>query len=385
MMNSPRVAVVAAARTPFTKAGTVQKRVFAHELGRVALREAIERSGMPPGDIQEVIFGNIAQPPEATNIARVVALRAGCPLSVPAYTVNRNCGSALQAVADGVLRIRAGAADMLAVGGTESMSRIPLMFPESMKSKMESVMRARTPGARLASFAAFRPADFKPIVGLLVGLGDNVCGLNMGETAEVLAREFHISREGQDEFALASHALLNGLYIAAPHRRQLTLQHLELALIQVHQFSQQMLQISNAIRKARCTFVRAVPGLCQCFGHLFDHAPLSQQVDRRRPIRFVARARGIGQISLGHSIINLVHQGEPRRGRRALRAREGLRRLEPISRTRCKNLRGASRSNCDSRCRQLDSGNRVPPTGRCSIVWPSCGHGNGQTATGART
>lgn len=205
MMQSPRVAVVSAARTPFTKVGTIQKRVPAYELGRVALREAVERAGILPGDVQEVIFGNIAQPPESTNIARVIALRAGIPLPVPAFTVNRNCGSALQALFDGLLRIRAGVADLLAVGGTESMSSIPLLFPGSMKDKMERAMRARTPAARLGSYAAIRAGDFKPVIGLMVGLKDNYCGLGMGDTAEILAREFKISREGQDEYALLSH------------------------------------------------------------------------------------------------------------------------------------------------------------------------------------
>ncbi len=206
-MSTLRIAVVAGARTPFTKAGSVQKRVPACELGRVALREAMERAGVAPEDLDEVIFGNIAQPADATNIARVVALRAGCPLSTSAYTVNRNCGSALQAIADAMLRIETGRAHLIAAGGTESMSLIPLLFPESMKGKLERVMRARSLPARLGAFAGFRAADFKPILGLVVGLTDNFCGLNMGETAEVLAREFHLSREEQDAFALRSHEL----------------------------------------------------------------------------------------------------------------------------------------------------------------------------------
>jgi acetyl-CoA acetyltransferase family protein len=119
--------------------------------------------------------------------------------------VNRNCGSALQAVADGMLRIEAGRADLVAVGGTESMSGIPLLFPDSMKDKMEAMMRAKSPVAKAGVAASFRPADLKPVIGLLVGLTDNYCGLNMGETAEVLAREFSVSREDQDAFALESH------------------------------------------------------------------------------------------------------------------------------------------------------------------------------------
>ena len=204
-MTQPRVAILSAARTPFTKAGTTQKKVPAHELGRAALREALERANLRPPEVTEVIFGNIAQPPEATNIARVIALRAGLPASISAYTVNRNCGSALQALTDGVEKIQSGAASFVAVGGTESMSRIPLFYSESFGEKLERTARAKSPLEKAAALSQFRPADFKPVIGLMVGLTDNVCGLNMGETAEVLAREFRISRELQDQFALESH------------------------------------------------------------------------------------------------------------------------------------------------------------------------------------
>jgi acetyl-CoA acetyltransferase family protein len=204
-MAEPRVAVLAAARTPFTKAGGPQKRVPAHELGRSALREALERAQVRPAEVDLVIFGNIAQPAEATNIARVVALRAGLPTSISAYTVNRNCGSALQALTDGVEKIRLRTARLVAVGGTESMSRIPLFYADSYGDKLERAARAKSPFEKIEAFSRFRPRDFKPVIGILVGLTDNVCGLNMGDTAEVLAREFRISREGQDQFALESH------------------------------------------------------------------------------------------------------------------------------------------------------------------------------------
>jgi len=217
-----RVAVVSGVRTPFTRAGTIQARVPAHELGRVALREAVERAGIFPDQIDEVIFGNIAGPPEATNVARVVALRAGIPLNTPAYTVNRNCGSALQAVTDGVLRIQAGQAKIVAVGGTESMSQIPLLFPESIKTKLMSLARGRTFPAKAAAAAGFRPRDFKPRIGLEIGLTDNYCGLNMGETAERLAREFHISREAQDDFALQSHQRASAAQKAERFREEIT-------------------------------------------------------------------------------------------------------------------------------------------------------------------
>jgi acetyl-CoA acetyltransferase family protein len=179
--------------------------VPAQELMRVALHEAMERAEIRPEEVDEVIVGNIAQPADATNLARVAALLAGVPQSVPAFTVNRNCGSALQAIADGALRIRTGRARVVLVGGVESMSGIPLLFSEAAKAAFFRLMRARTLSARLKAMAAFRPRHFKPTVALEVGLTDPICGLNMGETAEKLARQFGIDRSAQDAFALESH------------------------------------------------------------------------------------------------------------------------------------------------------------------------------------
>ena len=197
--------ILAGARTPLAKAGTALRDVPAHELLRVALREAMERAEIRPEEIDEVIVGNIAQPAEAANIARVAALLAGVPRETPAFTVNRNCGSALQAIADAALRIRSGHARAVLAGGTESMSRIPLLFSEAGKAAFFRLARARSLPARLGALLAFRPRHFRPTVALEIGLTDYVCGLNMGQTAEVLAREFGIGREAQDRFALESH------------------------------------------------------------------------------------------------------------------------------------------------------------------------------------
>ncbi len=197
--------ISAGARTPFAKVGAALQSVPAHELMRIALQEALERAEIRPADVDEVIVGNVAQPAEAANLARVASLLAGIPRQVPAFTVNRNCASALQAIADGALRIRSGRARVVLVGGTESMSRIPLMFSDAAKDAFFRLMRARTLAQRIRSMAAFRARHFRPIVALEVGLTDITCGLNMGETAENLAREFGIARDAQDRFALESH------------------------------------------------------------------------------------------------------------------------------------------------------------------------------------
>jgi acetyl-CoA acetyltransferase family protein len=201
----PGAVIVGGARTPFVKSWGALRHVPAQELGRIAAAEALARSTIDPADLDEVILGNVAQPADATNLARVVALRANVPKAIPAYTVNRNCASGIQAVTDAALRIETGRADLILAGGAESMSRIPFLFQDETRELMMSALRARGAVRRLAAWLRLRPRNFKPVVGLEVGLTDPVAGLNMGETAEVLAKRYEISREEQDRFALRSH------------------------------------------------------------------------------------------------------------------------------------------------------------------------------------
>jgi acetyl-CoA acetyltransferase family protein len=199
------VVILGGVRTPFAKAGTELRDVSAVELGRVAAQEAVLRLEVPFDAVDEVVFGNIAQPANAANVARVIALRAGFPITTPAVTVCRNCASGMEAVARAYDRIRLGEAELVLAGGTESMSNIPLLFPRSYSGKLLRLARARNPLARAGAVARFRPRDLKPVIALEEGLTDPVSGLNMGETAERLARDFGISREEQDRYALESH------------------------------------------------------------------------------------------------------------------------------------------------------------------------------------
>ena len=192
-------------RTPFAKAGTALASTPARELGRIAVSEVLARHGVDPEQVDEVILGNVAQPSDSTNIARVVALLAGIPERVPAYTVQRNCASGMEAIAEAHDKIAAGHAELIIAGGTESMSQIPLYMSDRMTRTFERLARARSLGQRVAAIAGSRLGDLKPRVALLEGLTDPVSGLNMGQTAEVLAKEFGISREAQDDFALQSH------------------------------------------------------------------------------------------------------------------------------------------------------------------------------------
>ena len=199
------VVVVDGVRTPYAKAGTELKAVSAAELGRIVVTELLARTDFDPAGLDQVIFGNIAQPPDAVNVSRVAALKAGVPERVPAFTVNRLCGSGLESIVDAHYRIAAGDADAIVAGGVESMSRIPLLYSYDSQEVFTEVFTAKDLGGRIAAASKFRPRHFKPEIGLQLGLTDAVCGLNMGETAEVVAKEHKISRGEQDAFALRSH------------------------------------------------------------------------------------------------------------------------------------------------------------------------------------
>jgi acetyl-CoA C-acetyltransferase/acetyl-CoA acyltransferase len=201
---TPRLVIVDGVRTPFCKAGTDLARLDAVELGRVAVTNLLKRTGLDPSLIDEVIFGCVSQPADAANIARVIALRSGIPEHVPAVTVHRNCASGIEAFTTAYERMCADRGRIFIVGGTESMSQMPLLFTQRAASKFNRLARAKSVPQKLSTLAAFRAQDFKPRVGLQLGLTDPVCGMNMGETAELLAREFAISREEQDQFALES-------------------------------------------------------------------------------------------------------------------------------------------------------------------------------------
>ena len=199
------VVIVDGLRTPFIKAWTDFAQIPAQNLGSIVTRELLERHDILPEMIDEVIIGNIAQPPEAANVARIIALQAGIPQNVPSFTVQRNCASGMEAIANAFYRIQANEGDIYLAGGVESMSRIPLLFNEAATKWFGALSKAKTLGQRVATIFKFKFRFFNPIIGIQLGLTDGFCGLNMGETAEILAKEFKITREEQDHFAMLSH------------------------------------------------------------------------------------------------------------------------------------------------------------------------------------
>lgn len=207
-------------RTPFAKAGTKLKNIHPAELGQVATKDLIARTNLNGTEVDEVIIGNTGNPVDAVNISRVVALNSGLPLSTSAYTVHRNCASALEAISQGFEKIRSGTMDVILAGGTENMSQMPTLLPKRIQDIFNQLFVAKGPGQALPLAAKLLGAELKqikalltgnmkddyfPVISVMQGLTDPFAGINMGQTAEILAKEFSISRETQDRFALLSH------------------------------------------------------------------------------------------------------------------------------------------------------------------------------------
>jgi acetyl-CoA C-acetyltransferase len=186
-MPLPAVVILGAARTPIGRYGGALRDTHPAELGACAARAALERAGMSPADVDEVVIGQARQAGSGPNPGRQVAHRAGVPDSVPAQTINQACASGLQAVALGAQAIQIGQASVVLAGGIESMSRMPYLIDSG---------EARW-GHRMGNFAIvdamYRDGFFCPLSNLL-----------MGQTAEVLARQYGISREESDAFACES-------------------------------------------------------------------------------------------------------------------------------------------------------------------------------------
>jgi acetyl-CoA acetyltransferase family protein len=190
-MTSPRetgIVFLSGVRTGFGAFGGALKDLSATDLGTVAARAALERSGVEPAAVGHVIFGNVLQTSsDAPYLARHVGLRAGLPIESPAVTVNRLCGSGFEAVIQGAQRILLGECDVVLAGGTESMSQAP------------HVVRGARWGLRLGPSAPLEDT-------LWEALRDSGCGLSMAETAERLAQRYRIGREAVDCYAARSQA-----------------------------------------------------------------------------------------------------------------------------------------------------------------------------------
>ena len=204
-MSLKPVYLVEGKRTPHAKAGTALKDVQAPFLGAYLVRHLLDNTVIGNDEVDEVIFGNTGTPAKYPNVGRVIALEAGLHKKTSGYSVHRNCASGMEAVSQAYLKIASGRHDVIIAGGVESMSNMPLIYSKEMTELFMKLMKAKAPLDKLKALGEFRPPYLSPIVAIEQGLTDPFCGLNMGQTAELLARELEITREQQDEFANRSH------------------------------------------------------------------------------------------------------------------------------------------------------------------------------------
>ena len=202
--NGRRVAIVAGCRTPFCRAGTSLKAARAVDLGRYAARELLERTNLDPHEVDEVIFGQVVPSALVPNIAREVSLLPQFPKEIPAFSLNRACASSNQAVTAAHDQIVLGHADVILAGGAESLSDVPILASRRLAAILVAASKARTLGARIASFAQIRPRDLIPVA---PAIAEPSTGESMGQSAEKMAKENRIAREAQDRWALRSHQL----------------------------------------------------------------------------------------------------------------------------------------------------------------------------------
>ncbi|HEU4681153.1 MAG TPA: acetyl-CoA C-acyltransferase FadI [Gemmatimonadales bacterium] len=197
-----RVAIVAGVRTPFVKSGTVFRDVSAVALARHAARELLYRSEVDGREIDEVVFSQVVPSVLTPNVAREVSLLPQLPPSVPAYTINRACASAAQAINNAADQILLGHADAIIAGGVESLSDLPIMHSRRFSRVLVEANKARSVGGRVAALGRVRPRDLIPVT---PAIAEPSTGETMGQSAEKMAKENGISREDQDRLALRSH------------------------------------------------------------------------------------------------------------------------------------------------------------------------------------
>jgi len=199
-----RVAIISGCRTPFCRSGTVLKDARAVDLARYAARELLERTNLDPGEVDEMIFGQVVASALAPNLAREVSLLPQFPKEIPAYSVNRACASSNQAITNAADQIAFGHADAVIAGGAESLSDIPILASRRLADILVAASKAKSLGSRLGAFAKIRPRDLIPVA---PAIAEPSTGESMGQSAEKMAKENGVRRADQDRWALRSHEL----------------------------------------------------------------------------------------------------------------------------------------------------------------------------------
>ena len=197
-----RAVVVKGLRTPFVKAGGVFGSLTSLDLGAAVVRELVERADIDPAEIDQIVFGQAIPTLLAPSIAREVGLASALPRGLEAHTVSRACATSIQAFTDVSSAMALGVSQVAIAGGTESMSDVPIFTSRPLSRALVKASRARTLPERLRAFAGLKPKDLVPVP---PAIAEYSTGLTMGQSAEKMAKENHVSRTWQDEIALASH------------------------------------------------------------------------------------------------------------------------------------------------------------------------------------
>jgi acetyl-CoA acyltransferase len=197
-----RVAIVGGLRTPFLKSGTQYRNLSALDLAGGLVTELLARTGLTGDQIDQLVFGAVVGDVTAPNVAREIVLAAGLPRTMDAYSVSRACATSTQAIVNGTAAILAGDAEIVIAGGTDSLSKPPLLYDDAVVNALMAANAAKDVPGKLKAFSRLRPSHLAPRA---PALADKATGLTMGDAAEKMARENGISREAQDEYALESH------------------------------------------------------------------------------------------------------------------------------------------------------------------------------------
>lgn len=200
--NQDRIVVVNGVRTPFAKARTVYKKMPPSTLGGIVLRETVARADLDPSLIDEVYFGIVSSPAEGSNVSREALFDSGLPSKIPCTTVNRYCASAAEAIAGISAKIASGQIEIGLAGGVESISSVRALFSQEATDFFQDFARAKSTAQKLSMLGKFKPGLLSPHA---PGIKEPTTGLTMGQSADLMARVFHVGREEQDQYAIDSH------------------------------------------------------------------------------------------------------------------------------------------------------------------------------------
>ncbi|GMM90224.1 acetyl-CoA C-acyltransferase FadI [Vibrio fortis] len=202
--SGERVAVVAGLRTPFARQSTEFSQVPAVDLGKMVVSEMLARTDIDPALIEQVVFGQVVQMPEAPNIAREIVLGTGMNIHTDAYSVTRACATSFQAAANVAESIMAGTIDVGIAGGADSSSVLPIGVSKKLAANLLALSKTKTLGQKLKILKSLSVKDLMPVP---PAVAEYSTGLSMGQTAEQMAKTHGITREEQDGLAHRSHSL----------------------------------------------------------------------------------------------------------------------------------------------------------------------------------